>query len=320
MLVLAVFFSFISLNGLILGNDPSVHLKKAQEFLQSGQIPLVNLGWMPPLYDIVLSMFISLTGASNIGQYIFLVKALATMMNWLLFMSVYLLGSKFFNKKVGAAASALLFLCLPIYELNAFGGYTTVLGLAFILLLFLYSSLAVKQFGYLIVTFFVAFAVVLSHQLAAFLAVIIMLPILLLMLIKSKGANIKVVIALALGGGIAFFLYYFQAMIGYLDVAIYYVFFAVKTYTYQIPSTNFNSFLFDYGFILFFAMAGIGVSFYMLKRAKKMLYYITLLLSFLVPAFLRRILFLRFPGAFSMVYVLFDTAPRQFSQPFSLSS
>ena len=304
-LVLAVFFSFMSMNGLILGNDPSVHLKKAQEFLQTGKIPLVNLGWMPPLYDIVLSMFISLTGATNIGQYIFVVKALATLMNWLLFLSVYLLGSKFFNKKVGAAASAFLFLCLPMYELNAFGGYTTVLGLAFILLLFLYSSLAVKQVGYLIVTFFVAFAVVLSHQLAAFLAVIIMLPILVLMLIKSKGANIKVVIALILGGGIAFFLYYFQAMIGYINIAIYYVFFAVKTYTYQIPYTNFHSFLVDYGFILFFAVAGIGVSFYMLKRAKKMLYCVTLILSFLVPLFFAESYFFGFlvPFQWFMYYL-----------------
>ncbi len=283
--VLVTFYTFISMNGLVLGNDPSVHLKKAQEFLQTGQIPIVNLGWMPPLYDILLSMFIAITGATTFGQSIFLLKALATIMNWLLFMAIYLLGSKFFNKKVGAAASMLLLFCVPMYELNAFGGYTTVLGLAFLFLLFLYTTLSVKQLGYLVVTFFVAFSVVLSHQLTAFLAVFIMLPILLLMLIKSKGAHLKVVIALVLGGGIAFFLYYFQAMIGYLDVAIYYVFFAVKTYLYQIPYTNAHAFLVDYGFILFFAVAGVGISFLMLKRAKKMTLYVTLMLSLLVPLF-----------------------------------
>ena len=72
------------------------------------------------------------------------------------------------------------------------------------------------------VTFFVAFGVVLSHQLAAFLAVFIMPPILIFMLIKSRGAYLKVVMALILGGGIAFFLYYFQAMIGYLGLVIEY--------------------------------------------------------------------------------------------------
>ena len=85
--------------------------------------------------------------------------------------------------------------------------------MAFMLLVFLYLTLAVEQFGYLIVTFFAAFALVLSHQLAAFLAVLMLPPILLYMLIKSRGAYLKVVVALILGGGIAFFLYYFQAMI-----------------------------------------------------------------------------------------------------------
>ena len=102
-------------------------------------------------------------------------------------------------------------MCFPIYEVNQFGGYTTVLALAFMFLVFLYTPLAIERFGYLVVTFFVAFGVVLSHQLAAFLAVFIMPPILIFMLIKSKGAYLKVVMALILGGGIAFFLYYFPS-------------------------------------------------------------------------------------------------------------
>ena len=130
-----------------------------------------------------------------------------------------------------------------------------------------------------------AFGVVLSHQLAAFLSIFIMPPILIFMLIKSKGAYLKVVMALILGGGIAFFLYYFQAMIGYLDLVIEYVFFAVKTYAYQIPSVSFNAFMVNFGFIFFLALAGIFVSFYILKRQKKMIYFITLMLSFSVPFF-----------------------------------
>ena len=60
------------MNGVVLGNDPAVHLEKAQIFLNTGKIPLVNLGWTPPLYEIVLAMFISFTGATDIGQLIFL--------------------------------------------------------------------------------------------------------------------------------------------------------------------------------------------------------------------------------------------------------
>jgi hypothetical protein len=282
-LILGIFYTVISMNGVVLGNDPAVHLEKAQIFLNTGKIPLVNLGWTPPLYEIVLAMFISLTGASNIGQYIFLVRVLAALVDWLLFLSVYLIASRFFSKRVGVVASVLLLMCFPVYEANQFGGYTTVLALAFMLLVFLYTPLAIEKFGYLVVTFFVAFGVVLSHQLAAFLAIFIMPPVLIFMLVKSKGAYLKVVMALVLGGGIAFFLYYFQAMIGYLDLVIEYVFFAVKTYAYQIPAVSFGTFMINYGFIFFFALSGIFVSYYVLKKQKKMIFFVTLMLSFFVP-------------------------------------
>ncbi len=284
-LIFAIFYTLISMNGVVLGNDPAVHLEKAQIFLNTGKIPLANLGWTPPLYEIVLAMFISFTGATDIGQLIFLVKILAVIVDWLLFLSVYLIGSKFFSKKVGAVASVLLLMCFPIYEVNQFGGYTTALALAFMLLVFLYTPLAIERFGYLVVTFFAAFGVVLSHQLAAFLTIFIMPPILIFMLIKSKGAYLKVVMALILGGGIAFFLYYFQAMIGYLDIVIEYVFFAIKAYAYQIPAVSFNAFMINFGFIFFFAVSGIFVSYYILKKQKKPIYFVTLMLSFFVPLF-----------------------------------
>lgn len=284
-LIFAIFYTLISMNGVVLGNDPAVHLEKAQIFLNTGKIPLANLGWTPPLYEIVLAMFISLTGATDIGHLIFLVKALAVIIDWLLFLSVYLIASKFFDKRVGAVAAVLLLMCFPIYEVNQFGGYTTVLALAFMLLVFLYTPLAIERFGYLVVTFFVAFGVVLSHQLAAFLAIFIMPPILIFMLIKSKGAYLKVVMALILGGGIAFFLYYFQAMIGYLNVVIEYVFFVIKAYAYQIPAVSFNSFMINFGFIFFFAVSGILVSYYVLKTQKKLIFFVTLMLSFFVPLF-----------------------------------
>jgi len=284
-LIFAIFFTLISMNGVVLGNDPAVHLEKAQIFLNTGKIPLANLGWTPPLYEIVLAMFVSLTGATDIGQMIFLVKALAVIVDWLLFLSVYLIGRRFFDRRVGGIAAVLLLMCFPMYEVNQFGGYTTVLALAFMVLIFLYTPLAVERFGYLVVTFLAAFGVVISHQLAAFLSIFIMPPILIFMLIKFKGAYLKVVLALILGGGIAFFLYYFQAMIGYLDIVIEYVFFAVKTYAYQIPAASFNAFMINFGFIFFFALSGIFVSYYVLKKQKKLILFATLMLSFFVPLF-----------------------------------
>ena len=37
--ILVTFYSVISMNGLVLGNDPAVHLEKAQIFLRTGKIP-----------------------------------------------------------------------------------------------------------------------------------------------------------------------------------------------------------------------------------------------------------------------------------------
>jgi hypothetical protein len=284
-LVIIIFYTLISMNGVVLGNDPAVHLNKAQIFLQTGKIPLINLGWTPPLYELLLAMLISFSGASGVGQQIFLVKALAVIIDWLLFLSVYLVGRKFFSKKIGAVAAVLLLMCLPIYELNSWGGYTTVLGIAFILLVFLYLTSGMDNFGYLVVTFFAAFGIVLSHQLSAFLAVIMLPPILIYMLIKSKGAYLKVVAALTLGGGIAFFLYYFQAVIPYLGLVIEYVFFAEKSYAVEIPAASFNSFVVNFSFIFFLASSGIFISYYLLKIQKKLVFYVILMLIFFVPLF-----------------------------------
>jgi hypothetical protein len=284
-LIFAIFYVLISMNGVVLGNDPAVHLEKAQIFLNTGKISLANLGWTPPLYEIVLAMFISVTGSASIGQFIFLIKVLTAIVDWLLFMAVYLLARRFFDKKVASVAVVLLLMCFPVYEMNQFGGSTTALALAFMFLVFLYTPLAVERLGYLFVAFFAAFALVLSHQLAAFLAVFIMPPILLFMLIKSKGAHLKVIFALVLGGGIAFFLYYFQAMWGYLDLVIEYVFFAVKAYAYQIPYTSFNSFMINFGFIFFFALGGLAISFYLLRKQNKPIFLLTIFLSLFVPLF-----------------------------------
>ena len=281
--ILVLFYSIISMNGLVLGNDPAVHLEKAQIFLQTGRIPLENLGWTPPLFQILLAMLISFTGATSLAQLIFLEKALAVLIDWLLFFSVYLIGSKFFGKKIGGIAAVLLLFCFPMYELNLWGGYTTVLGLAFMFLLFLYLPLAMKNLGHIVIAFFVAFSLVLSHQLTAFLTVLILPPIILFMLIKSRGTHIKALIAVILGGGLAFLLYYFQAMLPYLGVLIEHVFFMQKTMTYQIPATTLNAFMVNFGFVFIISLAGIFIAFFNFRAKKELLPFLILFLSFLVP-------------------------------------
>jgi hypothetical protein len=270
------------MNGLVLGNDPAVHLEKAQIFLQTGKIPLDNLSWTPPLYQILLATLIAFTG-SNLEQMILLVKTTAILIDWLLIFSIYLIGAKFFNKKIGAIATILLLLCFPIYEINSWGGYTTILGLSFMFLLFLYLPLATKDLGHIIITFLAGFSLVLSHQLATFLTVLILPPVILFMLIKSRGTYLKALIALILGGGIAFFLYYFQAIISHIDILIEHVFLTQKTMVYQIGATTFNAFMVNFGFVLFFAVGGIFLAFFSLRAKKTFIPYMLLILSFIVP-------------------------------------
>lgn len=282
-IILVVFYSLISMNGLVLGNDPAVHLERAQDFLRTGQIPLANLGWTPPLYQILLAILISLTGARSLEQMIFLVKTVAVVVDWLLFFSVYIIGARFFGRRVGAVAAVLLLMSFPMFEINLWGGYTSVLGMSFMVLLLLYLPSAVKSFGYLSVTFLVAFSVVLSHQLAAFLTVIILVPIILVLLIKSRGTYLKALIALILGGGTAFFLYYFQAIMPYLGGVIEHLFFLQKTTIYQVPATTLNAFMVNFGFIFLAALCGVFFTFFHLRTQRKLTLWLVLFLSFLVP-------------------------------------
>ncbi len=281
--ILLVFYSVISMNGLVLGNDPSVHLERAQIFLQTGKIPLESVGWTPPLYQILLAVLISVTGATSLDQMIFLVKAVAVIVDWLLLFSVYLIGAKFFGRKVGAVAAVLLLMCFPMFEINLWGGYTSVLGIAFLVLLLTYLPLAVKSSGYIVVTFVVAFSIVLSHQLAAFLTVLMLPPVLIVILVKSRGKHLKALIGVILGGGIAFFLYYFQAIFPYLGMVIEHVFLGQKAMLYQVPATTLNAFMMNFGFILVAAVCGIFVGFFSLRKRKSLTLFLILFLSLLVP-------------------------------------
>ncbi len=284
-LVFTLFFALLSMNDLVLGNDPSFHLRRAELFLSSGQIPMGDFAWYPPLYHILLSALIAFTGATSVEQMLFLIKALTALVDWLLVFSVYLMGAKFFGKKYGVLASALLLLCLPLYEINFWGGYTGILSVAFMFLLFLYLSLSWtgKGFELILITFIAAFSVVSSHPLATFLTVAILPPFIIILLLKSRGKYSRAWIAAILGGAIAFALYYTQPILARLDMIIAHVFFEIKTMSYQIPFVSFSSFLLNFGFVLFFALFGVIFAFFKLRREKKLSFYLLLALSLFVP-------------------------------------
>ena len=306
--ILVFFFALLSMNGLVLGNDPAVHLQRAQSLLSTGVIPISDIAWTPPLFHIVLAAFITFTGATSVGQTLFLVKSVAALVNWLLIFAVYLIGAKFFSRKIGFLASFLLFLSFPLYELNFWGGYTTVLSMGFLCLLFLYLSSEKKSLGATFIIFIFTFSLVLTHQLTTFLALFIFPPFILVMLVKYKGRFPRAWVAALLGGVIAFAVYYLLPILPYFGSLIDIVFFQLKEMVYQIPSVYPQAFMVNFGFIIFLAFSGLVIAFFKLKAHKSLSVYLLLSLAFFVPLFFSQSYLLGFYLPFQrFVYYLLPT-------------
>jgi hypothetical protein len=178
-----------------------------------------------------------------------------------------------------------MLISLPLYEINSWGGYTTILSLAFMCLLFVYLPTLTRSIQPVFITFLTGFSLVLSQQLATFVAVFILPPFFVVLLITSRGKHAKAWIAAFLGGGIAFFLYYVQPILARFNMVVYHVFFQIQSMAYQIPLVSFDSFLLGFGFILFFAAFGMLLSFNRLRRQKKLSYFLILFLSLVIPLF-----------------------------------
>lgn len=283
--IFVFFYTILSMNGLVLGNDPAVHLQRANTFLSSGNIPISDIAWYPPLYHIFLSALIVFTGASEIGSLIFLIKTLTVLIDWLLILSVYLIGAKFLDKKTGFLAALFLFFCFPLFEINQWGGYTTILSLGIMMLLFIYLNLERKGLGNTLTIFSLAFSLVLTHQLTTFIAFIIFPPFILIILFKSKGKFPKAWIAALIGGVIAFSLYYLMPLLPYLSSFIDIVFFQLETMIFQIPAVSLEEFIINFGFILFLACIGIIIAYPKLREKKFLELYYLLTLAFVIPLF-----------------------------------
>ncbi len=284
-LILAFFFSFLGANGVIVGNDPAVHLQTAENFLKIGKIQISDIAWYTPLYHLTLDVFIAFTGITSIGPTMVLMKAFTALIDWLVIFSVYIVAAKFLGKRIGVLAAVFMLFSFPFIELNAWGGYTIILSLAFIMLTVMFLTLQQKGIGNTLVAFIFAFSVVLSHQIATFLAAFIIPPFAIIMFLKYRSSNSRVVLATLLGGIIAFLIYYVRPILPYLGQLVNILFFQLTVMKYEIPVVSFSAFMQSFGFALFFGFAGLAIAFFELRKRKSLSFYLLLVLTLIVPLF-----------------------------------
>ena len=144
-LIFVLFFVFIGSNGLVIGNDSATLMAKALSYLSSEKISITDIVSYPPFYHIILNTFIAFTGITDVSLLLVLTKAVTALIDVFLFLSIYLVAAKFFSKKTGFIASSLLLLCLPFFEINAYGGYASLLSIGFMMFAFLYLSSSVHE-------------------------------------------------------------------------------------------------------------------------------------------------------------------------------
>lgn len=280
-----IFYILLSSNGFILGNDPAVHMSKAYEILKLGKVSFSEIAWYPPLYRILLAEYMIFTGASDFESVLLLMKFLTIAFDWLMVFSVYLLGMRLVNKDVGIIASSLILLCFPFYEINFWGGYPSLLSIVYMCLLLFYLPTKKEGFASKLITFIIAFCLVLTHHFATFLAIAVLTFYALIILLVFRRSLKLTFIAAGLGVLAAFVLWYVPIILPYINVFISHTFFDVRTYLNLTWRVSFDVLIMSFGFIILFTFLGILLTFYISKRKGELEFYTLLCLSFLIPLF-----------------------------------
>jgi len=265
-LFVATFYQ-MSTSGVLPGNDPAVHLAKAEQIVTDERVSYSEVAWYPPFFHVIVAMLQIFSGTVDVMVAAFLLKLLIATLNVLILLSTYLLSRKLFGTGVAVASAVFTFLSVPLFEMIFWGGYANFLGLAYIAFIFYIMN---KDFGVAVKTFLLflgAFTIGLSHQLATFLFVLMFIPAFLVSTIGSK-RKLIVFFAVIVGGGLALLAWYAPMLIEYADVVIEHIFFAMKENVYNISAVTLDSLIKNLGATLFLALAGIPLTFILVKKKK----------------------------------------------------
>ena len=278
----------MSTDGVLPGNDPAVHLAKAKQIVIDERVSYSEVAWYPPLFHTIVAMLQIFAGTLDIMVAAFLLKLLIATLNVLILLSTYLLGRKLFGTGVAVASAVFTVLSVPLFEMIFWGGYANFLGLAYIVFIFYILN---KDFRVSIKTFLLflgAFTIGLSHQLATFVFVLMFVPAFLVSTMGSK-RKFLVFFAVIVGGGLALLAWYARMIIEYADVIMEHVFFAMEENVYNISAVTLDSLIKNFGATLFLALAGIYLTFILVKKKKVLKSSILIIFWLAVPFLLAQL-------------------------------
>ncbi len=269
----AVFTIFVvtvhqmSMDGVLPGNDPAVHLGKAKTIVMNKRVTYSDVPWYPPLFHAILAMLQIFAGTLDVLVAAFVLKLLIATLNVLILLSTYLLCRKLFGTGVAVTSTVFTVLSVPLFEMVFWGGYANFLGLAYIAFIFYIMN---RNFGVLVKTFLLflgTFTLVMAHQLSTFVFVLMFVPA---FLVSTMGSRRKFLVffAVIVGGGLALLAWYARIFIQYANIVIEHLFFMMEENVYHIPAVGFDALFKNLGATLFFALAGIPLTFILLKKKK----------------------------------------------------
>jgi hypothetical protein len=278
----------MSTSGVLPGNDPAVHLAKAKQIVTDERVSYSEVAWYPPFFHIIVAMLQIFAGTVDVMVAAFILKLLIATLNVLILLSTYLLSRKLFGTIVAVASAVFTILSVPLFEMIYWGGYANFLGLAYIAFIFYILN---KDFRISIKTFLLflgTFTIVLSHQLATFIFVLMFIPAFLISTIGSK-RKLMVFFAVIVGGGLALLAWYAPILIEYADIVIEHVFFAMKENVYNISAVTFDSLIKNLGATLFLALAAIPLTFILVWKKKALKSSILIIFWLAVPFLLAQL-------------------------------
>lgn len=268
-ILFTITFQQLSTAGILPGNDPAVHLAKARIIIMDEKVSYSEIAWYPPLFHVIIAMIQIFSGTLDVIASAFILKLLIATLNVLLLLSTYLLARRIFGMGVAVVSVVFTIMSVPLFEMIFWGGYANFMGLAYISFVFYIMN---KDLGFIVknvLLFLGAFTLVLSHQLTAFVFVLMFVPVFLFNAIGSK-RRLLAFFAVIMGGGLALLAWYARILIEYSDIIIEYLFFTMAENVYHIPAVSLNGLIKIFGLTLFLGLVAIPLAFIMLKNKKSL--------------------------------------------------